>query len=179
LPFQEGKPLSPIIEEGEGKTVLIYYNSSGEFSLQHHIYMAFLHEHGDNVEPGREYDDELLADISTNERTVDAPQDEDEEHKRIQRIKNAKRAKCRRDMEARAWNPPHRRNLNGAFATADDRQLNTSIRNITEAALLIQRLPQNWKHLMQRAIVQMDQRDPMPSLQRSHLRSERHTSSIP
>jgi hypothetical protein len=32
LPFEEGKPLSPIIEEEEGRIVLIDYSSSGEFS---------------------------------------------------------------------------------------------------------------------------------------------------
>jgi hypothetical protein len=50
--------------------------------------MAYLHEHYDDDEPGREYDDELLVDISADECTVDA-QDEDEEHRRIWRIKNA------------------------------------------------------------------------------------------
>jgi hypothetical protein len=103
--------------------------------------MASLHVHGDDDEPGREYDDKLLMDVSANERTVDAPQDEDEEHSRIQRIKNTKRAKCRRNVEARTRNPPHRRNLNGAFTAADDRQYNTPIGNIVEAAFLIQRLP--------------------------------------
>jgi hypothetical protein len=29
LPFQEGKPLSPIAKEGEGKIVLVHYSSSG------------------------------------------------------------------------------------------------------------------------------------------------------
>jgi hypothetical protein len=39
-----------------------------------------------NVEddnPGPEYDAELLTDVSANERTANAPQDENEEHKRI------------------------------------------------------------------------------------------------
>jgi hypothetical protein len=66
----------------------------------------------------------------------------------------------------------------------DDRQYNTPIGNIAEAALLIQRLPQNPKterllHLTQRTIIQLDQRDPMPSLQRTRSRSGRHESSIP
>jgi chromatin segregation and condensation protein Rec8/ScpA/Scc1 (kleisin family) len=103
--------------------------------------MAFLHEHDDDDEPGREYNDELLADISADERMADAPQDKDEEHIRIRRIKNTKRAKHRQNAEARARNPPHRINLDGAFAAADDRQYNTPIGNIAEAALLIQRLP--------------------------------------
>jgi hypothetical protein len=95
LPFQEGKPLSPITEEGEGRTVLIDYSSSGEFSPQHQVYTASLHEHGNDDELGREYDDELLADVSADEGTVDTPQGEDEEHRRTQRLKNAKRAKRR------------------------------------------------------------------------------------
>jgi hypothetical protein len=75
LSFQKGKPLSRIIEEGEGRTVLISYSSSREFSLQRHVYMASLHEHDNNDEPRREYDDKLLVDVSADERTVDAPQD--------------------------------------------------------------------------------------------------------
>jgi hypothetical protein len=146
--------------------------------------MAFLHEHDDDDEPGREYNDELLADISADERTADAPHNEEEEHIRFRRIKNAKHAKRRWNVEVRAWNPPHHRNLNDAFATADDRQYNMPIENIVEAALLIQRLPQNPEterllHLMQRAIVQLDQQDPMLSLQRTRSRSERHESSTP
>jgi hypothetical protein len=80
LPFQEGKPPSPITEEGEGRTVLVDYSSSGEFLLQCHVYMASLHEHGDDDEPGSEYDDELLADVSADERTTDTPECENEEH---------------------------------------------------------------------------------------------------
>jgi hypothetical protein len=102
LPFQGGKPLSPIVEEREGEIVLVDHSSIGEFSPERHVYMASIHEHGDDDEPGREYDDELLADVSTEERTADAPQDEDEECKRIRRAKNAKHAKCRRNTEARS-----------------------------------------------------------------------------
>jgi hypothetical protein len=46
----------------------------------------------DDDELGPEYDDEQLADVSANEPTADAPQDENEEHRRIRRLKNAKRA---------------------------------------------------------------------------------------
>jgi hypothetical protein len=42
--------------------------------------MASLHEHGDDDEPGSEYDDELLADVSADERTTDTPECENEEH---------------------------------------------------------------------------------------------------
>jgi hypothetical protein len=99
---------------------------------------------------------------------VDAPIDEDAEHRRIRKAKNAKRAKCKRNAKARARHPPHCRNLQGAFAAADDCEYNTPIGNIVEAALLIQQLPQNAEtqrlmQLTQHAIIQLDQRDPMPS----------------
>jgi hypothetical protein len=123
--------------------------------------MASLHEHDDDDEPGREYNDDLLADVSADEHMADAPQDEDEDHRRIRRIKNAKHAKCRRNMEAHARHPPHRRNLNSAFTAVDDRQYNTPIGNIIEVALLIQWLSQNPKterllHLTRRTNVQLD-----------------------
>jgi hypothetical protein len=75
LPFKEGKPLSPIAKEGEGRIVLIDYSSSGEFSPQRHVYMASIHDHADDDELGREYDDELLTDVSAIERMEDTRQD--------------------------------------------------------------------------------------------------------
>jgi hypothetical protein len=67
---------------------------------------------------------------------------------------------------------------------ANDRQYNTLIGNIAEAALLIQWLPQNPEterllQLTQCAIIQLDRREPMPSLQRTCSRSEHQESSIP
>jgi hypothetical protein len=82
LPFQESKPLTPIAEEGEGEIVPVDYSSSSELSPEHHVYMASIREHGDNDEPGREYDNELLMDATADERMADAPQDEDEERRR-------------------------------------------------------------------------------------------------
>jgi hypothetical protein len=104
LHFQEGNPLSRIIEEEEGSTELVEYCHMAETSPDHQVYMASLRNAEDD-EPGLEYDTELLADVSADERTADAPQDENEEHKRIRRLKNAKRAKCRRNIENRAHNP--------------------------------------------------------------------------
>jgi hypothetical protein len=129
--------LSPIIEEGENKTKLVEYSSSGESSLDCHIFMASIRDHGDDDERGREYNDKLLADISADERTADAPQDEDVECRRMRKAKNIKRAKCRRNAEARARNPPHHRNLHDAFAAVNDHEYNTPIGNIAKAAFLI------------------------------------------
>jgi hypothetical protein len=84
LTFQEGKSLSSIAGEGKDRTKLVEYFSSGEFSQDCHVFMASLRDHDDDDKLGREYDDELLANISANEATVGTPQNKDEEHRRIQ-----------------------------------------------------------------------------------------------
>jgi hypothetical protein len=136
LPFQEGKPLPPITEEGAGEIVIVDYSFRGEFS-DSHVYMAPIDNHDDDDEPGLQYGAEAPADISEDERTADALQDDNEECRRIQRLGNARRAKRRRNTEARAQNPPYRRNLHGEFMAADDREYHTPSVNIAEAALLI------------------------------------------
>jgi hypothetical protein len=72
LPFQEGKPLSPISKEGEGSTELVEYSHTDETSPDRQVYMASL-RNADDDEPGPEYDAELLTDVSADERTADAP----------------------------------------------------------------------------------------------------------
>jgi hypothetical protein len=72
LPFQEGKPLSSISEGGEGSTELLKYSHTADNSLDRRVYMASLRNADDN-EPGLEYDDELLANVSADEHTADAP----------------------------------------------------------------------------------------------------------
>jgi hypothetical protein len=42
----------------------------------------------DELDP--QYNNEQLVDVSADEPTTNAPQDEDEEHQRIRRVKNAK-----------------------------------------------------------------------------------------
>jgi hypothetical protein len=66
--------------------------------------MAFL-RNVDDDELGLEYDDEVLTDVSANEPTADAPQDENEEHRRIRWLKNAKRAQHKWNAENHASNP--------------------------------------------------------------------------
>jgi hypothetical protein len=51
LPFQEGKPLSPISEGGEGSTELLEYSHMADNSSDHQVYMAFL-RNADDDEPG-------------------------------------------------------------------------------------------------------------------------------
>jgi hypothetical protein len=72
LPFQVGKHLSPISEEREGSTELLEYSHMADNSPDHQFYMASLHN-ADGDEPGPEYDAELLANVSADEHTADAP----------------------------------------------------------------------------------------------------------
>jgi hypothetical protein len=71
-PFQEGKPLSPIVEEGDGSIELLEYSHTAN--------------NVDDDELGPEYDDEQLTDVSADEPMADTPQDENEEHRRIRRV---------------------------------------------------------------------------------------------
>jgi hypothetical protein len=175
LPFQEGKPVSPVAEEGERSTELLEYSLRANNSPDHQVCMVSLRNTEDE-ELDPEYDNEQLADVSADEPTADAPQDEDEEHRRIRRVKNAKRAQCRCNTQNRAREP---RGLNNAFAAVADRQYRTPIGAIVEAALLAQQLPPNPKiqrlqYLTQRALVQLDGQHPVSPTRNLPSRSERH-----
>jgi hypothetical protein len=139
LPFQEGRPLSPIVEEGESRIELLEYCLMANHSLDRQVCMASFHNTEED-ELGTQYDNEQLADLSADEPTADAPQDEDEEHRRIRRAKNAKRVQHKRNVKNRASEP---RDLNNAFAGVADRKYSTLIGAIAEAALLAQQLPSN------------------------------------
>jgi hypothetical protein len=79
LPFQEGRPLSPITEEGESSTELLDYSLMANLSSDRQVCMASLRNaKDDELDPH-----EQLADVSAAKPIADAPQDEDEEHRRI------------------------------------------------------------------------------------------------
>jgi hypothetical protein len=107
----------------------------------------------DELDP--QYDNEQLTDVSADEPTADAPQDEDEEHRRIQRVKSAKRTQRRCNAQNHAREP---RDLNNTFAAVVDRKYRTLIGAIAEAAILAQQFPPNpqiqrLQYLTQRALV--------------------------
>jgi hypothetical protein len=62
LPFQKGKPLSPIAEEGDNSTELLKYSLTANNLPGHQVYMASLCN-ADDDELGPEYDYEQLTDI--------------------------------------------------------------------------------------------------------------------
>jgi hypothetical protein len=72
LPFQEGKPLSPITEEGESSTELLEYSLAANNSPDHQVCMASLRNTEDD-ELDHEYDNEQLANVSADKPTANAP----------------------------------------------------------------------------------------------------------
>jgi hypothetical protein len=82
------------LEEGDGSTELLEYSHTADNSPDPQVYMASLRNADDDV-PDPEYGDELLTDVSADERTGDASQDENEEHRRIRRLKKAEHGKPR------------------------------------------------------------------------------------
>lgn len=134
----------------------------------------------DNDELGIGFNNKVLKNISADENTANAPQDEDAKHRRIQRLKNTNRAKHRQNAQAHAKNPPLKRNLNAMFAGVGDNEYVTPIGNIAQAAMLLQQLPQNLEtqrilRLTRWAIIQLDRL----LVQHKSSRSERHGSTIP
>jgi hypothetical protein len=63
LSFQEGRPLSPVTEEGESSTALLEYSLRANHSLDHQVCMASL-RNVEEDELGTQYDNEQLANIS-------------------------------------------------------------------------------------------------------------------
>jgi hypothetical protein len=72
------------MEEGESSIELLDHSLRANLSLDCQTCMASLcNMEEDELDP--QYDNEQLADVSTDEPTADAPQDKDEEHRRIWR----------------------------------------------------------------------------------------------
>jgi hypothetical protein len=79
LPFQEGRPLFPIAEEGKTSTELLEYSLTANHSPDRQVCMASLRNvEDDELDP--QYNNKQLGDITADEPIADAPQNEDEEH---------------------------------------------------------------------------------------------------
>jgi hypothetical protein len=105
------------MEEGESSTELLEYSLTANHSPDRQFCMVSLRNtEDDELDP--QYDNEQLTDVSADGPTVDAPQDEDEEHRSIRQAKNAKPAQPRRNAQNHTREP---RDLNNAFAAVADR----------------------------------------------------------
>ena len=108
-----------------------------------------------------------LDQISADNLTQDAPQDEDEAARTARRARNQRKEECRVRAAERARLPP--RNLNDEFNNVADPVFRTPIAALTEATLRLMQMPQNPEmehviHLTKNVVEQLERQNPLSSL---------------
>ena len=91
-----------------------------------------------------QYANENLVQISDDELSVNAPQDESQQDRESWRQRNHCRATCRKNVTARAQRAPSPqgpRNLQQDLDEAADNAFDSPLINLAEAAILMQALP--------------------------------------
>ena len=121
-----------------------------------------------------------LDQISEDNLTQDAPQDEDEATRTARRARNQRKGERRARAVERARLPP--RNLNNEFNNIADPVFTTPIATMTEATLRLMQMPQNPEmerviHHTKNAIEQLERQNPLSSLHGT--RSRATTTVIP
>jgi hypothetical protein len=130
--------------------------------------------------PSHHDPNETVDQISEDNLTQDAPQDEDEATRTARRTKNQRKGECRVRAAEHALIPPH--NLNNEFNNTTDPIFNTPIDEMTEATLRLIQMPQNPQmeriiHLAKHAVEQLERQNPLSSLHGT--RSKATTMVIP
>jgi len=108
-----------------------------------------------------------LDQISADNLTQDAPQDEDEATRTARRARNRRKEEHRVHAAERARLSP--RNLNNEFNNVADPVFRTPIIVMTEAILRLMQMPQNPEmerviHLAKNAVEQLERQNPLSSL---------------
>ena len=117
--------------------------------------------------PSQHDPNEALDQISKDNLTQDAPQDEDEATRTARRARNQRKGERKVRAAERARLPP--RNLNNEFNNVADPVFTTPIATMTEATLRLMQMPQNPKmerviHLAKNAVEQLERQNPLSSL---------------
>lgn len=155
LPFQEGRPLQ---KTTPGGTILVDYSSDSP-STHRQVFMA-------SEAVSSRYRDERVEQISGDELSADAPNETPEECEARQ-LRNRKRAtRMRRANERRMQ---AQRNLDAEFAAAHDVGFSSPIANIAGITAVLaghaDPAVQTAFRMAQRAFLQMNQQNPLPSVQ--------------
>jgi len=143
LPYQPGRPLSPVRGEEIGDTVLVDYSTTHS-TPDKQVYVSL---HGEESTLGSQadrYANETLDQISDDELSVNAPQDESQQNKESRRQRNRHRAIHKKNATARAQRTPAPhgpRNLQQDLDEAADNAFDSPLINLAEAAILMQALP--------------------------------------
>ena len=101
LPYQPGKPLSPVREEEIGDTALVDYSTTHS-TPDRQVYVSLPGEESALGSQADRYANESLDQISDDELSVNASQDESQQDKENRRRHNHRRATRRRNATARA-----------------------------------------------------------------------------
>jgi hypothetical protein len=117
--------------------------------------------------PSQHDPNETPNQISEDNLTQDAPQDEDEATRTARRARNQRKGECKARAAEHARLPP--RNLNHEFNNATDPIFTTPIAAMTEATLRLMQMPQNPQmehviHLTRHAVEQLERQNPLSSL---------------
>ena len=139
LPFQQSTPLVTERETGSGGTVLADYESDLESFSPEHLVPVIIQQPGGA--PSQHDPNEALDQISKDNLTQDAPQDEDEVTRTARRARNQCKGEHRVQAAERARLPP--RNLNNEFNNVADPVFRTPITAMTEVTLRLMQMPQN------------------------------------
>ena len=124
---------------------------------------------------GSQHDpNEALDQISTDNLTQDAPQDEDEATRTTRRARNQRKGEHRVQAAERARLPPL--NLNNEFNNVAYPVFRTPIATMTEATLWLMQMTQNPEmerviHLAKNAVEQLERQNPLSSLHGTRSRS--------
>ena len=143
LPYQPGKPLSAVRGEEVGDTALVDYSTTNSTS-DRQVYVSL---HGEESALGSQVDryaNESLDQISDDELSVNAPQDESQQDKESLRQRNRRRATRRKNATARAQRAPAPhgpQNLQQDLDEAADNAFDSPLINLAETAILMQALP--------------------------------------
>ena len=136
LPFQHSTPLVTERETGSGGTVLADYESDLESFSHEHLVLVIIQPGG---APSQHDPNKALDQISADNLTQDAPQDEDEATRTARRARNQRKEERRARATERSRIPP--RNLNDEFNNVANPVFRTPIAAMTEATLRLMTMP--------------------------------------
>ena len=143
LPYQSGRPLSPVRGDEIGDTALVDYSTTHS-TPDRQVYVSLHGEECALDSRADQYANENLDQISDDELSVNAPQDESQQDRESRRQRNHRRATRRKNATARAQRAPVPHgpcNLRRDFDEAADNSFYIPLVNLAEAAMLMQGLP--------------------------------------
>ena len=167
LPYQTGIPLPPVREEEISDTALVDNNTTHS-TPDRQVYVSLNGEESALSSQADQYANESLDQISDDEQSVNAPQDESQQDRDNRRRRNRRRAARRKNTSARAQRAPvphGPRNLQRDFDEAADNAFCSPLINLAEAAILMQGLL-NTLEIRQ---IQRLTRDALHQIGRQHL----------